>query len=63
MKPLQQDDIQDWLNEPNKAFRWIHLPTKKIVKGETKGKAINEFRRAYSISATRKDVRQARMTE
>ena len=63
MRPIQQDDIQDSLNEPRKAFRFLHVPSKKIVRAETKGKAINKLKSAYNISAMRKDVRQAKMDE
>lgn len=63
MKPLQQDDIQDWLNEPRKAFRFIHLPTKNIVRAETKSIAITKLKSTYNINAMRKDVRQTRFDE
>jgi hypothetical protein len=63
MKPLQQDDIKDWLNEPKRKFRFIHLPTGKIVKAETKSIANIKFREIYNLKTERKDVRQTRGLE
>ena len=63
MKLLQQDDIQEWLNEPKKQFRWIYLLTKIIVKAENKKKAIQNFKKYHKISPLKTEVRQARMTE
>ena len=40
MRPMQSDDIN--VREPKRRFRFIHLPTKKIVRAETKTKAIKQ---------------------
>ena len=59
MKPIQQDDIQSKLNEPNREYRFIHKPTKQIVRATNKSKAINKLKSIHKINATRVDVRQA----
>lgn len=61
MKPMQSDDIN--VREPKRRFRFIHLPTNKIVRAETKRKAIKQLKSAYNIIAEKDDVRQARMDE
>jgi len=63
MKPLQQDDIQDWLNKPKRKFRFIHVPTGKIVRAENKSIANTKFREIYNLQTKRKDVRQTRYFE
>lgn len=60
MKPLQQDDIQDWLNEPKREFRWQHTLSGKIVRAENKGKAIQKFKKCYNLNAKRKELRSPR---
>lgn len=61
MRPLQQDDIN--VSEPKKRFRFIHTISKKIVRAETKRKAIKQLKSSYNIIAEKDDVRQARMYE
>ena len=61
MRPMQSDDIN--VCEPKRRFRFIHLPTKKIVRAETKSIAIVQLKSSYNINAKRSDVRQARMDE
>ena len=61
MRAMQQDDIN--VKDPKKRFRWIHLPTSKIVRAETKGSAIAKLKQSYNIKALRDDIRQARMDE
>ena len=51
MKPIQQDDIQEYLNKPKRKFRFIHIPTKKIVRAENKSNAIKELIKCYNIHA------------
>lgn len=60
MKPIQQDDIQDYLNSKSKNKFWfIHVPTKKMVRAETKSNANTLFRKQHGIQTQKKDVRQA----
>ena len=54
--------IDDYV-ERKRRFRFIHLPTKKIVRAENKSAAIKQLKRSYNIYAKRDDVRQARMDE
>ena len=61
MRPMQSDDIN--VRETKRRFRFIHLPTKKIVRAETKSIAIVQLKSCYNIDAKRLDVRQARMDE
>ena len=56
---IQNDDFI----ERKRRFRFIHLPTKKIVRAETKSIAIKQLKSSYNIDAKRVDVRQARMDE
>lgn len=63
MRPLQQDDIQDELNSSNPEFRFIHKPTKTIVKTLNKTKAIKLMVNILGFKTERSDVRQARMDE
>lgn len=63
MKPLQQDDIQDWLNETQREFRFIHLPSKNIVRAINKSQAIIKFKNCHNISAKRIEVRQTKHNE
>ena len=61
MRPMQSDDIN--VCKPKRRFRFIHLPTKKIVRAETKSIAIVQLKSNYNVDAKRADVRQARMDE
>ena len=61
MRPMQSDDIH--VREPKRRFRFIHLPSNKIVRVETKAKAIKQLKSSYNIVAGKDDVRQARMDE
>ena len=63
MKLLQQDDILDSFSNNRKEFRFIHLPTKKIVRSETKSIAIAKFKINYNLIVKRKEVRQAQINE
>ena len=63
MKPIQQDDIQEYLNKPKRKFRFIHIPTKRIVRAENKSNAIKELIKHYNIHAKRIDVRIASIFE
>lgn len=56
---IQNDDFI----ERKRRFRFIHLPTKKIVRAETKSIAIKQLKSSYNIDAKKEDVRQARITE
>ena len=56
---IQSDDYV----ERKRCFRFIHLPTNKIVRAETKSIAIKQLKSSYNINAKRVDVRQARMDE
>ena len=61
MRPMQSDDIH--VRELKRRFRFIHLPSNKIVRAETKAKAIKQLKSSYNIVAGKDDVRQARMDE
>lgn len=63
MGPFQQDDIQDSFDQPNRKFRWIHLPSNKIVRAENKKNAVKQLKESYNISVNKIDVRQALMSE
>ena len=56
---IQSDDYI----ETKRRFRFIHLPTNKIVRAESKSAAIKQLKCSYNIDAKRDDVRQARMDE
>jgi hypothetical protein len=57
MRPLQQDDIQDWLNEPKRKFRFIHTLTGKSVRAKNKLEAIILFKEQYNLIIFRKDIK------
>jgi hypothetical protein len=63
MRPLQQDDIQDSFDQPKRKFRWIHIPTNKIVRAQTKKLAVKQLKESYNLSCEKIDVRQALMSE
>jgi hypothetical protein len=64
MKFLQQDDIQEHLNQEFKTkVVFIHIPTKRMVRCETKSQANELFRSTYNIQSERKDVRVATRKE
>lgn len=63
MRPIQQDDIQDSFNQPKKEFRWIHEPSRKIVRAINKKKAVQKFKEVYNLSTLKADVRQAQIIE
>ena len=63
MKPLQQDDIQDSLNEGRKSFWFIHKPSGKHVRAEDKAQANMKFRKQHGIQSKRIDVKQANNNE
>ena len=63
MRPIQQDDIQDSFNQPKRKFRWIHLPTNKIVRAQTKKLAVKQLKESYNLTVDKSEVRQALMSE
>lgn len=64
MKPLQQDDIQDYLNDNTKRKFWfIHLPTKTLVRAINRSKARKLFKSIHKIESNVIDVRQANAKE
>jgi hypothetical protein len=64
MKPLQQDDIQDLLNDKTKRKFWfIHLPTKSLVRAINRSKARKLFKSIANLDSDVMDVRQANAKE
>ena len=56
MKPLQQDDIQDWLNKPKIKWKWFDIVSKNIVKAENKKEALKQFKLQYNIIPIKKNI-------
>lgn len=54
MKPLQQDDIQDWLNQPKRKWNWLHITSGKTVKAESKKEAAEILFQEHKIVTSRK---------
>lgn len=56
MKPLQNDDIQDWLNSPKKKWSWIDPVSGKKVNAEDKKEALKLFQELHGILIRRKSI-------
>lgn len=54
MKPLQQEDIQDFLNQSKRKWRWFHIPSGKTVKAEDKTEAIRILWEEHKIISSKK---------
>lgn len=61
MKLFQQDDIHDAsISKSRPVFRFIHLPTGKIVRAVRKKQAIHKLKEAYNLTCKKEDVRQTK---